>query len=150
MKYTIYQAGPLFSEAEQNFHRMMKAELEKAGHTVIWPGELMTAEEIRAQGESAAQQKFILNTNKAAIADRCNCMVALLDGTQVDDGTAWEVGYAFGRREALKINYPIFGIRTDFRQAGEPGALCNAMIEAALDGYARNIPDLVRLIESHK
>jgi nucleoside 2-deoxyribosyltransferase len=37
--------------------------------------------------------------------------VAVCDGSQVDDGTAWEIGYAYGR------NIQIFDLRTDARIA---------------------------------
>ena len=42
----IYQAGPLFSEAEREWHKALKARLLTAGHEVIWPGDLITQEEI--------------------------------------------------------------------------------------------------------
>ena len=35
----IYQAGPLFSEAEREWHKALKARLLTAGHEVIWPGD---------------------------------------------------------------------------------------------------------------
>jgi nucleoside 2-deoxyribosyltransferase len=48
--------------------------------------------------------------------DNADMVIALLDGPQVDDGTAWEIGYFYrGKREGAKI----IGIRTDFRRAGE-------------------------------
>ena len=57
--------------------------------------------------------------------------LALLDGTQVDDGTAWEIGYFFATKAA---DAKIVGIRTDFRRAGESEhAIVNAMVEMACD-----------------
>jgi nucleoside 2-deoxyribosyltransferase len=53
-------------------------------------------------------------------------MVAILDGTQVDDGTAWEIGYHYSS------GGKIIGIRTDFRRAGETNSSkVNAMIECS-------------------
>ena len=53
-------------------------------------------------------------------------MVAMLDGPQVDDGTAWEMGYFSCRGKK------ILGIRTDFRRAGEHEILDRkAMIESS-------------------
>ena len=43
-------------------------------------------------------------------------MIALLDGSQVDDGTAREIGYFFAKKSPEQ---KIIGIRTDFRRAGE-------------------------------
>ena len=45
--------------------------------------------------------------------NQCDLMVAILDGAQVDDGTAWEIGFFFSQGKK------ILGIRTDFRRAGE-------------------------------
>jgi nucleoside 2-deoxyribosyltransferase len=43
-------------------------------------------------------------------------LIALLDGSQVDDGTAWEIGYFYAKRLPEQ---KIIGIRTDFRRVGE-------------------------------
>src|SRR5215475_516791 len=48
----------------------------------------------------------IARTNHAAI-DRCDALVAVLDGADVDSGTAAEIGYAFARGK------PIIGYRGD-------------------------------------
>ena len=54
-------------------------------------------------------------------------MIALLDGSQVDNGTAWEIGYFYAKKSS---EHRIIGIRTDFRRAGESeGAVVDAMIE---------------------
>ena len=119
----IYQAGPLFSEADRKWHQNLKAMLAAAGHEPIWPGDLVSQADVARWGKDAVRQ--IMETDRAAL-DSCDLVLALLDGAQVDDGTAWEIGYAFAR------NIPIIGIRTDFRQAGETaGSRVNAMIEAS-------------------
>lgn len=74
----IYQAGPLFSEPERNWHQGFKKKLADAGHEVMWPGEFFSEEEIKAWGADAP--KHIMERDRAAI-DACNVMVALLDGT---------------------------------------------------------------------
>ena len=67
--------------------------------------------------------------------------MALLDGTQVDDGTAWEIGYAYAK------GLPIYGIRTDFRHAGETGhSTVNSMIEGCLTELASNVEDLLEVL----
>jgi nucleoside 2-deoxyribosyltransferase len=63
-------------------------------------------------------------------------VIALLDGSQVDDGTAWEIGYFYAKRTPEK---KIIGIRTDFRRAGEcEGGCVNSMIECACDRMVRS------------
>ena len=65
----------------------------------------------------------IARTNQAAI-DRADAVVAVLDGVDVDSGTAAEIGYAFARGKR------IVGYRGDFRLAGDnEGAVVNLQVE---------------------
>jgi nucleoside 2-deoxyribosyltransferase len=76
--------------------------------------------------------------------DDADMLIALLDGPQVDDGTAWEIGYFYASR---KPEQKIIGVRTDFRRAGESqGAVVNAMIEAACDLVVRSREELMERI----
>jgi len=71
-------------------------------------------------------------------------MIALLDGSQVDDGTAWEIGYFYAKKSAEQ---KIIGIRTDFRWAGESrGAVVNAMIECSCDWLVKSREELLETI----
>ena len=47
------------------------------------------------------------------LLDRADAVLAVLDGPDVDSGTAAEVGYAFARGK------PVVGLRTDTRQSAE-------------------------------
>jgi nucleoside 2-deoxyribosyltransferase len=72
---------------------------------------------------------------------RCNMLVAVLDGPDVDSGTASEVGFAYGQ------GIPIYGIRTDLRRAGEnSAAIVNLQvqywIEASGGAITRDLEDL--------
>ena len=61
--------------------------------------------------------------NRVAI-DGCNAMFAVLDGTDVDSGTAAEIGYGFAR------GIPILGYRSDFRLTGDnEGGIINPQVE---------------------
>ncbi|MFB1490113.1 MULTISPECIES: nucleoside 2-deoxyribosyltransferase [unclassified Thiocapsa] len=130
----IYLAGPLFTEAERDWHRKTKRLLlEQAARRgqaveILWPYELITPEAIVALGAGARTEIF--RRCKAGL-DRADLLIALLDGTQVDDGTAWEIGYFFATKAA---DAKIVGIRTDLRRAGESAeAIVNAMVEMACD-----------------
>jgi nucleoside 2-deoxyribosyltransferase len=131
----IYLAGPLFTDAERRWHQTAKAKLTAAGLEVVWPGELLTDARIKAAGQGAPS--LIFKTCKDAL-DKCDRVVALLDGVQVDDGTAWEIGYAYAEGK------PIYGIRTDTRIAGETGfSRVNGMIEGCLSGLVGTVPELI-------
>ncbi|MFZ0931374.1 MAG: nucleoside 2-deoxyribosyltransferase [Syntrophobacteraceae bacterium] len=128
----IYLAGPLFSEAERDWMKKLKGRIESLANVsankvqVIWPYELITAEAIMALGQSA---KFEIFSRCKSYLEDSDLVIALLDGPQVDDGTALEIGYYRALRKGK-----IIGIRTDFRRARESeGAKVNAMIECSCD-----------------
>ncbi|MFW5735092.1 MAG: nucleoside 2-deoxyribosyltransferase [Oceanidesulfovibrio sp.] len=138
----IYQAGPLFTEADQDWHRKAKAAMEQALAAesilaqIAWPGEFFSAEEIRAWGPMAKYHIFNRCMEDLRNAD---IVVALLDGVQVDDGTAFEMG-AF---HALEKG-PILGVRTDFRNAGDTDDSCvNVMLECSCKHIYRSLDALV-------
>ena len=138
----IYQAGPLFTEAEILWHQEFKKKLLFAGHVVSWPGDFFTSEEIKAWGKNAP--KHIMNKDRAAI-DVCDAVVALLEGSQVDDGTAWEIGYAYAKGK------PVIGIRTDFRNAGDTEyGRVNAMIEGSCVAIVKNAEDVLTLLKEYE
>jgi len=136
----VYLAGPLFSEAEQTWHMTFKKQLEESGHHVIWPFELISAEQITQWGQDAPRQ--IMKTDSKAI-DASQVVIALLDGTQVDDGTAWEIGYAYAK------DIPVIGIRTDFRNAGDTiHSAVNAMIEGSCLCILRSRQEVIERLKT--
>lgn len=60
----------------------------------------------------------------AECIDRSDALFAILDGVDVDSGTAAEIGYAFAKGKR------VYGLRTDFRLAGDnAGAIVNLQVE---------------------
>ena len=118
----IYLAGPLFTESQQDWIRNLKRDLESEaaslGHpiTVTWPYDLITKSETQSLGNRA---KFEIFSRCKSHLDDADMLIALLDGPQVDDGTAWESGYFFAKK---RPGQTIIGLRTDFRRAGESEA----------------------------
>lgn len=134
----IYQAGPLFTAAEIRWHQDFKQQLTDAGYEVQWPGDFFSQEEIDSWGADAP--KSIMERDSAAI-DACDTVVALLDGPQVDDGTAWEIGYAYAKGK------PVVGIRTDFRNGGDTvHGRVNAMIEGSCFDIAKDFDEVLSIL----
>lgn len=134
----IYLAGPLFTEGERNFCVFLKQRLERMGFEVLWPWELTD----QSGGSSLLNQK-IFQTNVSAI-DSADFLVAILDGSDVDSGTAWELGYAHSRGKK------ILGIRTDFRLSGDnPESVVNIMISQSILQIARSVAQLEVAISAH-
>ena len=131
----VYLAGPLgFSEAGRHFHgSVLLPSLRRIGLEVIDPWALTDPADVRAiasmpagEGRLVAWRRLnqaIGRRNSEAI-DACDAVVAVLDGVDVDSGTAAEVGYAFARGKR------IFGYRGDFRLvADNEGAAVNLQVE---------------------
>ena len=146
-KIRIYLAGPLgFSEAGSHFHTtVLIPYVEGLGFEVIDPWTLTDPGRIRAvqgmpYGEAKRDAWRTLNlemgaTNLAAI-DRAQGVLAVLDGTDVDSGTAAEIGYAFARGK------PIVGYRGDFRlSADNEGSTVNLQVEYFIRASGGTIVD---------
>lgn len=126
----VYLAGPLFTLAERRFMAHLRDLVGGlAGVEPVWPGDLFSADELASLGNRAKHHIFYGCMEALA---GCDLIVAVLDGPAVDDGTAWEAGYAYAR------DMPAWGLRTDFRNAGETGqSLVNCMIECSCEALFR-------------
>ncbi len=106
----VYFAGPLFSAAERAWNAELTIALRGEGHEVFLPQE-------QEKGEPASG---IFAVDVGGI-DWADVLVAIMDGPDPDSGTAWECGYAFGKK-------PIVLVRTDFRAQIGSGAPYNPML----------------------
>jgi nucleoside 2-deoxyribosyltransferase len=131
----IYLAGPLgFSEAGRYFYnREFIPQVQALGFVVLDPWALTPQSEVDAVANMpdgserrAAWRKLnvkIASRNTTAL-DECDAVVAILDGVDVDSGTAAEIGYAFAKGK------PIAGYRGDFRlSADNEGGTVNLQVE---------------------
>jgi nucleoside 2-deoxyribosyltransferase len=131
----IYMASPLgFSEAGRSFYNgTLIPEVIRLGFEVIDPWTLTDQAKIDAvekmpYGEERRDAWRRLNVeiggdNRAGI-DRADMVLAVLDGSDVDSGTAAEIGYAFAKGK------PILGYRGDFRlSADNEGSTVNLQVE---------------------
>lgn len=120
----IYLAGPLFTLAERRFLAALRDDLNALpGVRAAWPGDFFAAADLEALGPGA--KAHIFRGCLAGLAGS-DLVVAWLDGPQVDDGTAWELGHAHA------MGRPALGLRTDFRRAGDTAhSLVNCMIECS-------------------
>ncbi|MHC1788190.1 nucleoside 2-deoxyribosyltransferase [Solidesulfovibrio sp.] len=132
----VYLAGPLFTLAERRFMAHLR-DLAGAlpGVFPLWPGDLFADDELAGLGHTAKQHLF---RGCVRALDGCDLVAAVLDGAQVDDGTAWEAGYAYAR------GLPVWGLRTDCRSAGETAhSLVNCMIECSCAEVFRDVEALL-------
>lgn len=102
----IYLAGPLFSEAERNFLEGVAVRLaEFLGIDVL--DDIFVPH--RDAGELGDHSRPEIFRGDIEALDGAKVVVAWLDGSDVDSGTATEVGYAYAK------GTPVVGLVTDFR-----------------------------------
>lgn len=107
MAKLIYIAGPLFSQAERNFLVMMTDELSRAASLDPITDFFLPHRDAGDIGRSGTKSEIFYEDLKRL--DEASIVIALLDGSDVDSGTAIEVGYAFAKGKK------IFGLLTDLR-----------------------------------
>jgi nucleoside 2-deoxyribosyltransferase len=159
----IYLASPYgFATSTKAFLQELKTELRKSGHSVIDPwdeGEKLFNEFFARVGhmtpEEKAKELRLFNNrigegNREAI-ESVDVIVAVLDGPDVDSGTASEIGFAYARGKA------IFGYRGDIRLTGENEAtLVNLQVQYWIEDsgggvgrISRSVPDLLKMLDKH-
>jgi nucleoside 2-deoxyribosyltransferase len=130
----IYLASPLgFSNQYDHYRERIKEHLQTQGHDIFDPWDQESVEKVVAEAQSMdniAQQKNAI-LQAASFAGRinaegiesCDSVLAVLDGAEVDSGTASEVGYGAG------LGKICFGLRTDRRDSGDlPGLPINLQV----------------------
>lgn len=131
----VFIAAPLFSQAEREFNLKLDEFLRKHGFETILPqrdvGELW--EQVRKHGRRAYRAIYEGDLRALEVAD---IVVAVLDGPDVDSGTAFEVGYACAKGK------PVVGLKTDMRVFTR-GEEVNNMLAQGVRKIVRNFDDLL-------
>lgn len=153
----VYLASPL-GFAHSTLSHMDELVERLSEHTTIsnpWDDKRFEADFGRAPSIQDREERLALyrrlNTElgRANVEriDACDGVIAVLDGVDVDSGTASEIGYAFagGKR--------IYGLRTDFRLTGDnEGSHVNLQvqyfIEASGGCICTTVDDLVRVVDT--
>ncbi len=134
----LYFASPYgFSEAGRFFmYEKMFPIIEAKGFKILDPWKLTPQEDLDKvlSLPYGKEQRGAWENLNPSIGDRnfnaiqqANGLIAILDGTDVDSGTACEIGYA------AALGKPILGYRGDFRLAADnPGSLVNLQVERGI------------------
>lgn len=131
----IFIAGPLFSQAEREFNLKLDKFLREYGFETILPqrdvGELW--KHVKKHGRQAYQT--IYEGDLRAI-EEADIVIAVLDGPDVDSGTAFEVGYACAKGK------PVIGLKTDMRVFAR-GEEVNNMLAQGVRALVKDLDGLV-------
>lgn len=136
----LYFAAPLFSDAELQFNRQVVSRMEISVPVFLPQRDGGLIVDLMRNGidhDTAYQQ--VASIDLKAIRD-CIAVVAVLDGQSIDEGVAFEIGYAHA------IGKRCIALITDPRR----GALgfCNPMVQSALARVFRTEEDLLQEIRS--
>jgi nucleoside 2-deoxyribosyltransferase len=122
-----YVAGPLFDEGERWFIERVDQLVTEAGFVTFLPHR-------DNPPKDEHNVRAIFENDKRGI-DESDVVVANLNGVITDDGTAWELGYAYAKGKF------IIGLHTDWRKRFEHEVV-NLMMECSLDRLVRSLDDL--------
>jgi len=135
----IFIAGPLFSEAEREFNLKVDRYLHDQGFETFLPQRDVGKLWDRAKGRKSHKYRKIYEEDLKGL-EWSDGVVAVLDGTDVDSGTAFEIGYATARGK------PVIGLKTDKRMFAK-GEELNNMLTQSLRAVARSIDELAAELE---
>jgi hypothetical protein len=122
--WDFYWAGALFSQAEKDFNLHCATQLRSLGLKIFLPQRDNRYEDV---GGQLCFQDNVDNLENS------NGVIAVVDGPDVDSGTAWEVGYYsaminFGKRPSGDI----YLLRTDFRECADGAYGVNLMVSESI------------------
>jgi nucleoside 2-deoxyribosyltransferase len=120
-----YVASPLgFSETTRPWYRDVLLPALAELVEPVDPWSLTGEDEIAAAYAAGHEREIALEIGRRNVeAIRSSeLLVAQLDGQEADSGTVAELGFAAG------LGLRCFGIRSDLRQAGEPGVPLNLQV----------------------
>lgn len=165
MSPKIYVAGPLgFSESGISFYyNELLPIIKELGYEIFDPWanspkdkieEIKNQENLLSVGEVREAWKEInqeIGINNIHALDEADGLVAILDGPDVDSGTAAEIGYFCGKHKGR----PIIGYRNDFRLSSENiGGIINIQVEQFIyltkGTIVKNIEELRRELKTWK
>jgi nucleoside 2-deoxyribosyltransferase len=133
----VYVASPLgFAVSSDSYRAVVAQALAKEGLDALDPWHdprrayLKALRAAEAAGDPVERRRLLAEGDMAAgarnrsLIEEASGVFAILDGADVDSGTASEVGFAAGR------GLPVVGLRTDQRRSGEnDGVAVNLQVE---------------------
>ena len=122
-----YIAGPLFDEGERWFIEKVETLVADLGITTFLPHRDNPPKDQHNIAEIFANDRRGI--------DECDVVVANLNGITTDDGTAWELGYAFAHGKY------IIGLHTDWRARFEHETV-NLMLLCSMNHLSRSTDEL--------
>ena len=134
MKTIVYIAGPLYTPHERSYIEEIAQKLEKLGIITFVPHRDAG---LCPPGEESTEFYF---KKDIEYIDKSSIIIAILNGSDVDSGTAFEMGYGFAKGKL------IIGLLDDTRIAN-PKQQINLMIYNSCYNIFNNIDTLINYIK---
>lgn len=134
----VYLAAPLFNDMERSFNARLTALLEPFAEVFLPQRDGKLMRNLLADGMPLASARRMVFEADLAALKACTHIVAVLDGRTVDEGVAYEVGYAHA------LGKTCIGLKTDDRTLLPSGD--NPMILAGCDEICVNVVELVDML----
>jgi nucleoside 2-deoxyribosyltransferase len=121
----VYFAAPLFTLAERRFNDDLAAEMRRLCPEL----EVFMPQDCDKEFQGVPDFAARIYQSLMEALDRCDAVVAILDGPDSDSGTCIEIAYARAK------NKPVIGVRTDFRPGDVHGlnimtaGICTAIVK---------------------
>jgi len=134
-KQKLYLAAPLFSDMERRFNIELAEQLERF-FDVFLPqrdGGLMATMVSEGMQPSVAA-RTVFQADISAL-EECEVVLIVLDGRTVDEGAAFELGYAHA------LGKTCYGLQTDVRRLLTTGN--NPMIDCSIRQLFQGVEELV-------
>jgi nucleoside 2-deoxyribosyltransferase len=122
----VYFAGPLFTPYERRYIDECAAQLRADNFEVFVPHEHELAVDVDV---TAA---WILSKDRPGV-EGANAMLAILDGSSVDDGTACEIGMFHALMQSDDSKKGIVGLLTDIRGRRGESTGVNLFVQGVIE-----------------
>jgi nucleoside 2-deoxyribosyltransferase len=127
-KIRAYIASPLgFTESGLFYYNSILIPRLQRDFDIRDPWALVTAKEMSAaltEPDTLPNFRLEIGKRNYQAINQSDILISILDGQEVDSGTASEVGYAAG------LGKTVYGLRTDTRTSGEIGMPVNLQVAA--------------------
>jgi hypothetical protein len=135
-RHGVYLAGPLFSEAERSFNLRLKRLLLPYFDVYLPQEDGGLLVDMIAEGmPPKVASRHVFKGDVQAIKD-ADLVVIILDGRTVDEGAAFELGFAYA------LGKPCYGLKTGPRQLLAIGN--NPMIDGPLEYIFQSVDEVVQ------
>ncbi|CAG35463.1 conserved hypothetical protein [Desulfotalea psychrophila LSv54] len=135
----LYLAAPLFNEAEKESNRNIRDSLIDCCDVFLPQEDGLLLDELVSLGTPLkVAEKSIYEADISAMKN-ADILLAVLDGACIDDGVAFELGYA------KAINKVCLGFQTDVRRQAPTGN--NPMIECSCEEIFSDLGSLKKWLQ---